>query len=72
MKEIRTLEDAYQLANELENSEINTIYATLVEDFLEKEDRRRFLKSELDIHFQTIIEFAKIFDKTKRQGCIIK
>lgn len=47
---VTDLEDAYQLAHELENSEINTIFEFLIVHFSTDETTQNFLRSHLKDH----------------------
>jgi len=50
LKKIRDLEDAYQLVNELENSETNAIFEFLITNFSSDEETQSFLRSQLNDH----------------------
>ncbi|MBN2002228.1 MAG: hypothetical protein JXA21_02625 [Anaerolineae bacterium] len=59
---IANLEDAFQLVNDLENSETNVVFEFLVENFADDEDTRRFLKNQLRNHVgNLLIEFPTQF-----------
>ena len=48
---IQTLEDAYQLATELKNSEVNTIFEFMIENFSTDEwEQSQFLQAQLKSH----------------------
>jgi rubrerythrin len=55
LRAIDNLEDAYQLAHELESSEMNTIFEVLVTNFAEDDEAGRFLRAQLREHMATLI-----------------
>lgn len=50
LQDVHNLEDAYQLAHELENSEINTVFEFLISNFAEDKKTQAFLRSQLRDH----------------------
>ena len=50
LEQIRNLEDAYQLASELEHSETNTVFEFLVNHFSSDEKTQSFLRTQLRDH----------------------
>lgn len=50
LKGIKNLEDAYQLVNELENSETNAIFEFLITNFSSDKETQSFLRSQLQDH----------------------
>jgi rubrerythrin len=52
LKSVKTLEDAYQLAVELENSETNAIFEFMITNFSTSElaNAHKFLRTQLSIH----------------------
>ena len=60
--EIRNLEDAYQLANELENSEMNVVFEFIITNFSSDETAGSFLRSQLKDHIaRLMLEFPARF-----------
>ncbi len=55
LRGIHNLDDAYQLANELENSEINAIFEFLVTNFAPDEKLREFLRAQLHDHLARLV-----------------
>lgn len=49
-KNIHNLEDAYQIANELENSEVNTIFEFLITNYAGDPGTIAFLRTQLNTH----------------------
>lgn len=50
LERIKNLEDAYQLVNELENSETYAIFEFLITNFISDKKAYSFLRSQLDDH----------------------
>jgi len=65
---IHNLDDAYQLANELENSEVNAIFEFLVTHFAPDEEVREFLRAQLHDH---LARLAGAFP-TQYKGVIVR
>ena len=68
LKCVNNLEDAYQLAHELESSETNAIFEFLITDFAVAREAHSFLRSQLGEHIARITtEFpARFGDVTER------
>jgi rubrerythrin len=50
LEEIKDLQDAYQMANELESSETNAVFEFLITHFSYDEETQAFLKAQLRDH----------------------
>lgn len=50
LQDVYNLEDAYQLAHELENSETNAVFGFLISNFAEDKETQAFLRSQLQDH----------------------
>ena len=50
LEEIKDLQDAYHMANELENSETNAVFEFLITHFSYDEETQSFLKAQLKEH----------------------
>ena len=50
LAEVETLDDAYQLAHEGENSEINAVFEAVISEYFPASIRRRFIQSQLREH----------------------
>lgn len=62
---VADLEDAYQLAHETENSEINTVFEFLVITFPENPATGEFLREQLQIHAQRLVKaFPEIYNSS--------
>lgn len=67
-KNIDNLDDAYELANEIESSEVNNLFSLLAHKFISSEEKRRILLSEITEHQMKIMDFPKDFgDKILRE-----
>ncbi len=65
---MQTLDDAFSIAQELENSEVNSVFKLLAQMFIPSDERLKFLNLELDKHQNKLILFNKEFgDKAWRQ-----
>jgi rubrerythrin len=60
-KKIENLDDAYELANEIESSEVNNLFRLLTKKFVSSEDRKKLLFSEINQHQLKIMDFSKNF-----------
>ena len=61
VQEIRTLNDAYQTAHELEHCELNALFVLLAFRFVSEEDRKTFLRSEIQRHQAKLTAFPHTF-----------
>ncbi len=62
LNRIRNLDEAYNLANELENAETNAVFDFLITHFSEDDKTRKFLRSQLRDHVgRLMIEFPTQF-----------
>ena len=50
LQDVHNLEDAYQLVNDLENSETNAVFDFLIANFAEDKKTQAFLRSQLKDH----------------------
>jgi rubrerythrin len=70
LRDVHNLEDAYQLVNDLENSETNAVFDFLISNFAEDKKNQAFLRSQLQDHIgKLIIDFPSQFrlDVVRRQ-----
>jgi hypothetical protein len=68
LESVADLDDAYQLANEFEHSEVNTVFAALMTDFTGQDDKARFASNELQLHLAKLVDFpSKFGDAGKRR-----
>lgn len=70
---IKTLDDAYELAHELECSEVNTVFQFLAAEFLPPGERQKQVVSEITIHQQKLFDLNRHFgDRNWRRGITIQ
>jgi rubrerythrin len=71
LKEVRNLEDAYQLVHEFESSETNVIFEFLITNFYSDKKAQSFLRSQLKDHIAKLItEFPTQFKHTAKRRAI--
>ena len=70
LKQVKTLEDAYQLVNELENSETNMVFEFLITNYSSDKEAQSFLRSQLKDHIaRLVVEFpARFRQRASRQA----
>ena len=65
---IETLDDAYELAHEMEYSEVNAIYKFLATEFVTAVDQEAFVYSQITQHQQKLSDFNQRFgDRESRK-----
>jgi hypothetical protein len=67
-EKITTLDDAYELANRLESSEINSVFQMLVLDKLDPDTRRELLRSQFEEHVARLAELRRTFTREERRA----
>ena len=66
---IKTLDDAYELAHELEFSEVNAIFKFLTVGFIPSDARKKHVNSHIQEHQQKLLDFSRNFgDRNWRKG----
>lgn len=69
---IKNLDDAYELAHELEFSEVNSIFKLMTTEFINSQEREQFIISEIRNHQQKLVDFTQNFgDRNWRKRIII-
>jgi rubrerythrin len=67
-KKINSLDDAYELANDIESSEVNNLFRLFTHKFISSEDKKNFILSEINDHQLKTMNFPKNFgDKILRK-----
>lgn len=67
-KKIDNLDDAYELTNDIESSEVNNLFRLFTHKFISSEDKKTFILSEINEHQLKIMDFPKNFgDKILRK-----
>ncbi len=73
LKKIKTLDDAYELAHELEFSEVNVIFEFIIAESDLPSDRKKFIISEIIQHQKKLLDFNGNFgNKSWRQKIAIQ
>lgn len=71
LKDVETLDDAYEIAYDLEYSEVNTVFKAIVSEYVSSEDRIRFVLAQNGEHVSRLEAFSKsIADPAER--CAIR
>lgn len=60
-RSVETLNDAYLLAHDLENSEVITVFKFIRERYVPPVKREEFTLSQLDVHLERIMNFPASF-----------
>jgi rubrerythrin len=69
---IRNLEDAYQLAHELESSDINIVFSFLKLKLIPDGEKDHLSTMSIEHHIQKLVDFPKIFgDAQIRKGIVV-
>jgi hypothetical protein len=67
------LNDAYELAHELENSEVNSIFKFLTSELIPSDKQEEFIFSTIKQHQQKLLDFDRNFgDSEWRKGIKIQ
>ena len=61
LSSIATLDDAYETARNLERSEVNTVFAFIMSEFIPSEKQKEFIMWQLEHHTQKIVKFPEIY-----------
>jgi hypothetical protein len=69
---ITTLDDAYELAHELEFSEVNAIFKVLAMAVVPAETQRRFVVDHIERHQSSLLEFGRDYDRDRRRRIQIR
>jgi rubrerythrin len=64
---IQTLADAYELAHQLEMSELNTLFKILVDDYLPDEEEHKFILSDVKEHIDRLVKFGKEYTQSQKK-----
>lgn len=66
-RKIQTLDDAYELAHQLEMSEVNTLFKILVNDYLPDEEGHKFILSDVKEHIDRLMKFGKEYTQSEKR-----
>jgi Rubrerythrin len=70
-QEMVTLDDVYELAHELESSEINTVFRFVALGYYDEAERRNALVGLLDRHVNGLEDFGRTYGKARRRRLAI-
>lgn len=68
---INNLNDAYDLAHELECSEINNLFKILTKTYVGEEHRKQFILSQLNNHIVTLERIKEIYPTAKQRTDVV-
>ena len=73
LETIDTLDNAYEIAHELESSEVNFVFKCLASDFITNEDRKQIVFLEVEKHQQKLMDFNENFgDRAWRKQIFVQ
>jgi rubrerythrin len=64
---IQTLDDAYELARQLETSEINKVFKMLVNDYMPDKEGHKFILADVKEHVEMFVKFGKEYTQSHRR-----
>jgi rubrerythrin len=64
---IQTLDDAYELAHQLETSEINKVFKMLVNHYMPDKEGHKFILSDVKEHIEMLVKFGKEYTQSQRR-----
>lgn len=64
---IQTLDDAYELAHQLETSEMNKLFTMLVNQYLPDKEGHKFILSDVKEHIEMLMKFGKEYTQSQRR-----
>jgi rubrerythrin len=65
---VETLDDAYEMAHELEGSEINSVFRVITLGIADDPAVREALLRQADVHVERLTEFGRLFDRAHRMA----
>ncbi len=71
IKNIATLDDAYEIAYELEYSEVNMVFRAIVSQFVSSAARAKFVLSQVREHVSKLEEFSKSMAAAENRRIIL-
>ena len=66
-RKVLTLDDAYDLAHQLEMSEVNTVFKILVNDYLPDEKGHKFIFFDVKEHIERLMKFGKEYTQSQKR-----
>jgi len=61
LNSVKNLNDAYEIAHQLEYSEVNVVFGFLMTRFISSEQQKEFVGSEIKVHQARLLEFFQTF-----------
>ena len=65
-RKVSTLDDAYELAHQMEMSELNTLFKLIVNDYHPDDEGQRFILSDVKEHIERLMKFGKEYTQSER------
>jgi len=65
-RKVSTLDDAYELAHQLERSELNTLFKLIVNDYHPDEEVKKFILSDVIEHTERLMNFGQEYTQSER------
>jgi rubrerythrin len=73
LNSIGTLDDAYQIAHDLERSEVNIVFSFITSEFVPGDKQKEFILWQLENHTQKMVKFPELFgDSEDRKKVLVK
>ena len=69
---ILTLDDAYELAHQIENSEVNAVFRLLAIDSAPEKQMQQFILTQLTEHVDRLSKFGKQFTQDNRKSISVQ
>lgn len=70
--DLRTLNDAFEVAHELESSEINAVFHLLLETPIDSPIKRALVTAQFDEHIEKLDRFGLAYDRASRQSVLLE
>ncbi len=71
LKQVMDLQDAFELASDLENSETNTIFEFIIKNFVTDAQAIEFILKQLRGHIAKLMEFSSTFGDVEQRRLIV-
>ena len=65
-RKVSTLDDAYELAHQLERSELNTLFKLIVNDYHTDEKVKKFILSDITEHIERLMKFGQEYTQSEK------
>jgi rubrerythrin len=71
-RKIQTLADAYEVAQQLEMSEVNTLFKMFVNDYLPDKEGHQFILSDVTGHVERLMRFGEEYTQSQQRHLKIR